>query len=95
MADTTAGAEMPEGLVGMINSFGVEFDTMCELRHNMGAEKYGPGKFLTVDTMEEALFELVDLSNYAKYTYARIRLLQERLKQLGAPDFAKTLDPNA
>lgn len=95
MADTTAGAEVPESLVDMINSFGTEFDQMCEQRHNMGAQKYGAGKFLTVDTMEEALFELVDLSNYAKYTYVRIRLLQERLKQLGAPEFSKTLDPNA
>jgi len=49
---------------------------MCEERHEEGARKYGPGKFLTVDTFQEALEEIVDLANYARYTYIKVRMLQ-------------------
>lgn len=56
-----------------------EFDDMCEARHKMGAQKYGPGKFLTVDTIEEALMEIVDLANYARYTFIKLRMLQEAI----------------
>lgn len=93
---TTADNEA-EGkrVADLINTFGSEFWEMVQARHELGEKKYGPGKFLRVDTMEEALQELADLANYACYTFVRIRMLQEALQQMGAPDFAKTLDPNA
>lgn len=81
-------------IADLINTFGAEFDQMTQERHELGSQKYGPGKFLRVDTMKEALFELADLANYAKYTFIRIRILQEQLKQMGTPEFTKTLDPN-
>jgi len=65
-----------------ITSLSEEFDEQCTARHKHGAEKYGAGKFLTVDTLEEAMQEIVDLANYARYTYIRLRLLQESI--LGA-----------
>lgn len=72
-----------------------EFDELCRHRHELGRQKYGDGKFLTVDTLEEALFELSDLANYAKYTFVRIRLLQAQLEVLSegesAKDFTKEL----
>lgn len=77
-----------------IEQFAVEFDNMCANRMQMGAKKYGPGKFLTVDTMEEALFELADLSNYAKMTFIRVKLLQAQLQgmiDLGSQDFTQEL----
>jgi len=64
-----------ETLVG----YSTEFDEMCEQRHKAGADKYGPGKFLTVDTIEEALQELVDLANYTRYTFIKLRMLQEAI----------------
>jgi hypothetical protein len=64
---------------GFIASLSEEFDEQCTARHKHGAEKYGAGKFLTVDTLEEAMQEIVDLSNYARYTYIRLRLLQESI----------------
>lgn len=81
-----------EKLAESIQKYSDEFDELCRQRHEMGAEKYGPGKFLTVDTLEEALFELSDLSNYARYTFVRIRLLQERLAAELRPDFTKNLN---
>jgi hypothetical protein len=73
-----------------------EFDELCKHRHSLGEKKYGAGKFLTVDTLEEALYELSDLSNYARYTFIRIRLLQAQLEELNenvlTEDFSKDLE---
>lgn len=95
--DRIEGTEKAEAaqVAQLINTFGSEFWEMVQARHELGEKKYGPGKFLRVDTMEEALFELADLANYACYTFVRIRMLQDALQKMGAPDFAKTLDPNA
>jgi hypothetical protein len=72
-----------------------EFEELCRHRHELGEKKYGAGKFLTVDTLEEALFELSDLSNYAKYTFVRIRLLQAKLSEINdaalSEDFSKDI----
>jgi hypothetical protein len=54
-----------------------EFDEMCRARHEMGAEKYGPVKFLEIDSWQMMLEEITDLANYARYTFIKIRLLQE------------------
>jgi hypothetical protein len=51
------------------------FDAECQARHEMGAEKYGPVKFMTVNSIEEAMAEIVDLANYARYTYIKLALL--------------------
>jgi hypothetical protein len=87
MAETE---EAEKGIAEIIVGFSEEFDAACEERHLVGAEKYGPGNFLIVDTMEEALDEIVDLANYARYTFIKLRLLQERIREViadgeGAP----------
>lgn len=84
-------ATKEEELASLIDAFSLEFDEMTRARHEMGSRKYGPGKFLTVDTMEEALFELADLANYARYTFVKVRLLQHRLASESIPDFTKEL----
>lgn len=71
-----------EELVEKLEVYSKEFDTLCTERHEMGAEKYGPGKFLTVDTLQEAIEEIVDLSNYARYTFVKLRALQDRLPEI-------------
>lgn len=81
-----------------LNMLAMEYDQRMIERHDMGREKYGPGKFLTVDTLEEAIQEIIDLGNYAKYTYIKLRLLQEYLATIipddGTPDsgFIKASD---
>lgn len=82
-----------EQIARLINTFGSEFWEMVQARHELGEKKYGPGKFLVVDTLEEAVQEVVDLANYACYTFVKLRLLQERLGRAAMPEFSKTLDP--
>lgn len=83
--------DVPDALAEKLEQYSAEFDTMVLERHQMGSEKYGPGKFLTVDTMQEALYELADLSNYARYTFIRVRLLQDQLELQDRPDFQKEM----
>lgn len=63
-----------------LQSFVDEFAAMCQQRHEMGAEKYGPVKFLSIDSLQMALEEVVDLANYAMYTYIKLRILQDKWK---------------
>lgn len=79
--------EVPDAL----QQYSDEFDEMTLARHRKGAEKYGPGKFLSVDTMQEALYELADLANYARYTFIKIRTLQDRIALESQPPFVKEL----
>lgn len=84
-------SNVPENLIEAVQRYSDEFDDLIQERHVIGSEKYGPGKFLTVDTMQEALYELADLSNYARYTFIKIRLLQERIAQENQPEFTKEM----
>jgi hypothetical protein len=72
-----------------------EFDELCAHRMKLGEEKYGPGKWLKVDTLNEALFELADGANYFRMSFMRIRALQRRLEQIDpratSEDFSKDL----
>jgi hypothetical protein len=81
-------------LADHVERFGIEFDDACSDRMAYGKEKYGPGKFLVADTLQEAMFELMDLANYAKLTFIRIRLLQVLLENkynLSNQDFTQEL----
>src|SRR5882724_8456847 len=51
-------------------------------RMQRGEEKYGPLKFLGTDTLEEAMFEVVDLANYTRMTYVKLYLLQQSIQKL-------------
>lgn len=71
-----------EELLDKLEKYSEEFDLVCSTRHDMGAEKYGPGKFLTVDTLQEAIEEVIDLANYARYTFIKLRALQDKLPEI-------------
>ena len=66
-----------------LQEYSNEFDAMAEARHRLGAEKYGPVRFTEVDSLQMALEEVADLANYARYTFVKIRMLQDGLS--GAP----------
>jgi hypothetical protein len=53
-----------------------EYNQSAAKRHEMGSRKYGENTFLTIDTIQHAIDEVLDLGNYAKYTYVKLRLLQ-------------------
>jgi hypothetical protein len=77
----TDGTPNPEtlNLMQMIQEAGSIFEEMRATRHEEGAEKYGAFKFLEANTLEEAMFEVVDLANYAMYTFIKLWLLNEEI----------------
>lgn len=56
-----------------------EFDELCQKRYNMGEQKYGAGTWLGVDNAEMAIEELIDMANYLRFMFVRLRLVQETL----------------
>lgn len=69
-----------EAFQGLVESLSNEFDAYCQKRHDFGEQKYGPVRFAEVDTLEMAIEEVIDLANYARYTFVKLRLVQEHLK---------------
>lgn len=72
----------------LIRDFSAEFDAVCEARHLEGQQKYGVFTFLEKDMIEETIKEITDASNYLRYMFIKLRLLQlaltedERIKGL-------------
>jgi len=62
-----------------LDAANLAFENMVQDRHDMGAEKYGPVKFLELDSIQMALEEVADLANYARYTFIKLWLLQYQL----------------
>jgi len=56
-----------------------EFDVLCQKRHDMGERKYGPGTWLGVDTLEMIIEELIDIANYVRFSFVKLRMIQETL----------------
>jgi hypothetical protein len=48
----------------------------CQERIEKGQEKYGPFKFLGADLIEEAMQEVLDLNNYARFLYIKLFILR-------------------
>lgn len=55
---------------------------MCKQRHLKGEQKYGSLTFLNNSTLEMAMEEVVDLANYARYTFIKLVILQYQIKQI-------------
>lgn len=68
-------------LAQLVNTLSAEFDQICIQRHNDGAVKYGAFSFMGKDMLEEAIAEVADLANYARYAYIKIRMMQLTLQQ--------------
>lgn len=71
-------------LADLITAANEEFDRRTQERHDAGAEKYGPLKFLEANVVEEAMQEILDLANYARYTFIKLWLMNVALdKEIG------------
>lgn len=55
------------------------FDHMTQERVDMGSKQYGPTGFMEVDTLRMAMEEVLDLANYARFTFIKLWLLQDKL----------------
>ena len=65
-----------------VNEANVLFDRMCVQRHAVGQEKYGPVKFMDVNTLNEAMEEVVDIANYARYTFVKLYVLNLQIDKI-------------
>ena len=70
---------LPETITDLVDEASTAFDIQCSARHKMGAEKYGPVKFLESNTnlYDELKHELVDAANYARYLFIRLTVLEQ------------------
>lgn len=76
-------------LIDAINKYSVEYDEKTQERHNEGERKYGAGSWLAIDTLQHAMDEILDLGNYARFTYIKLRLLQDSLAEFQADTSTK------
>ncbi len=65
----------------LMNELSIEFDAQSVERHAFGQAKYGPFSFLGKDMIQEAIFETIDTSNYMRYQYIKLRMIQMYLAQ--------------
>jgi hypothetical protein len=77
MSSDSESVEFVQYLIELFHDVEADANT----RHMEGADKYGPLKFLTADTLQEAYEEILDLMNYARYTAVKVKLLQVALAE--------------
>jgi len=91
-------AEAVKTFQELVDEASALFDRMCVERHMMGEVKYGPIKFMEVNTLVEAGEEVVDLANYARYTFIRLFIINKQIQGLVSegPDMlgAQSFMPN-
>jgi hypothetical protein len=73
---------MQEALADAFREADESFIRRTQERLDLGDKKYGPLHFLEVDTLEEAIDEVLDLANYARFTYIKLYLLQQASKRI-------------
>lgn len=69
------------GVDKFIDEANAAFEQDCVDRHEMGEEKYGSNTFVGKDTFRMAMDELVDLSNYLRYSYIQLYLMRNYFKE--------------
>jgi hypothetical protein len=87
-------------LMEEVKNYSMEFDLLCQERHEIGRERYGPTQFLNIDSLQMMIEEVVDAGNYARYTFIKLRMIQEGLRKLmpvdadglGSDSFKKSED---
>lgn len=82
MADDTY--EERQAFQEFLNGLFEDVDREAYERHEAGAQQYGALKFLGADTLQEALAEVLDLINYARYTAVKLKILQMHVAQEAA-----------
>jgi hypothetical protein len=76
-------------LIDHINKYSGEYDDLTQQRHNEGERKYGAGSWLGIDTLQHAIDEVLDLGNYARFTYIKLRMLQDKVAAFQADGSTK------
>lgn len=66
----------------MANEASAAFFEMMRNRHEEGEKEYGPVKFMEVNTLIEAMEEVVDMANYAMYSFIKLWILNAQMQRL-------------
>lgn len=72
-------AEEAAELLQMLEKYNELFNEMAQTRHDVGATKYGEFTFLENDVARMLMEELVDASNYCRYLFMKIGILNDYL----------------
>lgn len=67
-------------LAEIVNGLSLEFDKLCQERHDEGEEKYGPITWMGNDVVRMMLEELADTVNYCRYQAIKLMMMQEALE---------------
>jgi hypothetical protein len=78
--------EAAKQLMNEVRNYSMEFDLRCQERHDIGRQRYGATQFLNIDSLEMFIEEVIDAGNYARYTYIKLRMVQEGLRRLMPSD---------
>jgi hypothetical protein len=70
-------ADSANDLKDLIEGYNDQFFAHCEQRHREGAKEYGDLAFLNNNMIEYILEEIVDLANYARFIYIKVKLMEE------------------
>jgi hypothetical protein len=76
----------------VINALSYEFDAFCQARHNEGAAEYGHTGFLKNNLFRMIVEELADASNYMRYMYIKLRLMEGMFESEGSTDFTGSVE---
>ena len=71
----------------LIETASQQFDEDCQTKHDAGALEYGNNTWMSNDTFAMAMEELVDLANYARYTYCKMYLLRHAVSEKFQEEF--------
>lgn len=69
-----------ETITELIEQYNLLFDDMTQKRHEIGRERYGDFAFLGNDVIRMTMEELADVSNYARYMFVKLGILNEYLQ---------------
>jgi hypothetical protein len=53
------------------------FDAETQRKHTLGAQKYSAVRFLEVDSLSMAMEEVIDMANYARFSWIKLAMLQQ------------------
>jgi hypothetical protein len=53
------------------------FDIEAQRKHDFGTQKYRAVRFLEVDSLAMAMEEVIDLSNYSRFAWIKLAMLQQ------------------
>lgn len=59
------------------------FSQACQDKHTLGEQKYGPGTWVGVDTLAMMQDEIVDMANYARFSWIRLEIIRQMMDASG------------